>query len=202
MSRRPHPSPLKGRGDMSRRPHPKPLPKGEETRNLVVVINPGSTSTKLAIYRGLECLASETIDHPKEELAKFACVADQYTFRRDAVLEFLAERGVNLDEVVAVAGRGGLTKPIPGGVYRVNAKLIRDLRMPSGASTSNLGAPLRKTSPNAAARRPSSPIPSPATSIGRCRAMRAIRPSAQKPFARPLAAGRRPAGRRRTGRLV
>ena len=76
------------------RPHPRPLPKGEGTRNLVIVVNPGSTSTKLAVYRGEKCLASETINHPKEELAKFACVADQYVFRRDAVLEFLAGRGV------------------------------------------------------------------------------------------------------------
>jgi butyrate kinase len=109
----------------------------------VIVVNPGSTSTKLAVYRGEKCLASETINHPKEELSKFACVADQYAFRRDAVLEFLAGRGVKLEEVVAVAGRGGLTKPIAGGVYRVGAKLIRDVRSAQwGEHSSNLGAPI------------------------------------------------------------
>ena len=52
----------------------------------MIVVNPGSTSTKLAVYRGAECLAAEVINHPKEELARFAHVADQYEFRRDAVM--------------------------------------------------------------------------------------------------------------------
>jgi butyrate kinase len=109
----------------------------------VIVINPGSTSTKLAVYRGQQRLAWETLDHPKEELAKFARVGDQFAFRRDAVLQFLAECGVDLDECLAVAGRGGLTKPIPGGVYRVNAKMLRDLRSVKwGEHPSNLGAPI------------------------------------------------------------
>ncbi len=112
-------------------------------RDLTIVVNPGSTSTKLAIYRGSECLASETIDHPKGDLAKFHCVAEQYEFRRDEVLKFLAARGVDLQQVLAVAGRGGLTKPIPGGVYAVNAKMIRDLRSGKwGEHPSSLGAPI------------------------------------------------------------
>jgi butyrate kinase len=117
--------------------------KTKKKRDLVVVINPGSTSTKLAVYRGETPIASETLDHPKEELAKFACIADQFEFRRDVVLAFLAEKGIDLDEVMAVAGRGGLTKPIPGGVYRINAKMIRDLRSAKwGEHASNLGAPI------------------------------------------------------------
>jgi len=88
------------------RPHPTPLPKGEglgtgDRRQS------GSTSTKLAVYRGEDCLASETINHKKEELSKYACVADQYAFRRDEVLKFLATRGVNLDEVAAWRVAGG-----------------------------------------------------------------------------------------------
>ena len=109
----------------------------------MIVVNPGSTSTKLAVYRGEECLAEETINHPKEELAQFGRVADQYEFRRDAVLQFLADRGVELDRCLAVAGRGGLTKPITGGVYRVNARMLRDLRSGRwGEHPSSLGAPL------------------------------------------------------------
>ena len=119
------------------------MARGSKKRDLIIVVNPGSTSTKLAVYRGEKCLATETINHKKEELARFACVGDQYAFRRDAVLKFLESTGVDLDAVAAVAGRGGLTKPIPGGVYRVNAKLIRDLRSARwGEHSSNLGAPI------------------------------------------------------------
>ena len=68
-------------------------------------------------------------------------MADQYAFRRDAVLQFLADCGVKLERCVAVAGRGGLTKPITGGVYRVNARMLRDLRSGRwGEHPSNLGA--------------------------------------------------------------
>ncbi len=130
----------------TRRQAGKPLAVSQsrgKKRDLVIVVNPGSTSTKLAVYRGGECLAEETIDHPKEELARFGHVADQYEFRRDAVLRFLADRGVELDRCMAVAGRGGLTKPIAGGVYAVNARMLRDLRSGRwGEHPSSLGAPL------------------------------------------------------------
>ncbi len=112
-------------------------------RDLVIVLNPGSTSTKLAVYRGSDCLATEEIGHPKKELAKFDRVVDQYEFRRDAVLRFIDEQGIDLKRCLAVAGRGGLTKPIAGGVYKVNAKMIRDLRSGKwGEHPSSLGAPL------------------------------------------------------------
>jgi butyrate kinase len=117
--------------------------RAAKQRDLVIVVNPGSTSTKLAVYRGPECLASETIGHAKQELARFARVADQYAFRRDAALRFLAAIGTDLEACLAVAGRGGLTKPVAGGVYRVNAKMLRDLRSGKwGEHPSNLGAPL------------------------------------------------------------
>lgn len=112
-------------------------------RDLTIAVNPGSTSTKLAIYRSEECLACETIDHPKEELAKFACVADQFEFRRDAVMQFLDKHGVDGRQCAVVAGRGGILKPIPGGVYRVNARMLRELRTSKwGEHPCNLGAPL------------------------------------------------------------
>ncbi|MEN6457636.1 MAG: butyrate kinase [Thermoguttaceae bacterium] len=112
-------------------------------RDLVIVINPGSTSTKLAVFRGETCIAGETINHPKEDLAHFTCVADQYEFRLEAVLKFLADHGIALDECLAVAGRGGLMKPIPGGVYAVNGRMLKDLRSAQwGEHPSNLGAPI------------------------------------------------------------
>lgn len=117
----------------------------QQKRDQVIVVNPGSTSTKLALYQGVECLASEEISHPKEELVKFDCVFDQYEFRRDAVLNFIEEKGIDFKRCLAVAGRGGLTKPIAGGVYAVNAKMIRDLKSGKwGEHPSSLGAPLAK----------------------------------------------------------
>jgi len=112
-------------------------------RDLVIVINPGSTSTKLAVFRGEECLTNEEIFHPKEELARFEHVAEQYEFRRRAVWQFIKDRQIDIDRCLVVAGRGGLTKPIPGGVHRVNAKMLRDLRSGRwGEHPSSLGAPL------------------------------------------------------------
>jgi butyrate kinase len=112
-------------------------------RELIVAINPGSTSTKLAVYRGDVCVAEETLDHAKNTIAHFAHVADQYEFRRDAVLRFLDRQGVDLGECLAVIGRGGLTKPLSGGVWRINARMLRDLRSGRwGEHPSNLGAPL------------------------------------------------------------
>ena len=123
---------------------PAHLPKGEgRVRDLVIVVNPGSTSTKLAVYRGPKCVAEQAINHPKDELAKFERVTDQYEFRLEAVMAFLAISGIELDRCLAVAGRGGLTKPLLGGVYGVNARMIRDLRSGKwGEHPSSLGAPL------------------------------------------------------------
>jgi butyrate kinase len=115
--------------------------RAAKCRDLVIVVNPGSTSTKLALYRGSERLRSKTLDHPKKDMAAFAHVADQYAFRRDAVLQFLAGTDVDFEACMAVAGRGGLTKPLAGGVYRVNAKMLRDLGSGKwGEHSSNLGA--------------------------------------------------------------
>jgi butyrate kinase len=117
--------------------------KKSARRDLTIAVNPGSTSTKLAIYRGEECLALQTIDHKKEVLARFACVADQFEFRRDAVMRFLSEHGVEGERCEVVAGRGGILKPIPGGVYRINARMLRELRASKwGEHPCNLGAPL------------------------------------------------------------
>jgi butyrate kinase len=112
-------------------------------RDLVIAVNPGSTSSKIAVYRGRKCLACEGIEHSREELSRFGSLAEQEPFRREVLLDFLAGRGVALARCAAVAGRGGLTKPLPGGVYRVNARMLRDLKSGRwGVHPCNLGAAL------------------------------------------------------------
>jgi butyrate kinase len=122
------------------------VPAGRDagpTAPLILVINPGSTSTKLAVFRGEKCVFEELLTHSPDELKPFARIADQYAFRRDAIRRFLADRGHKPQDFAAIAARGGLTKPIPGGVYAINAQMIADLNTAAwGEHPCNLGAPL------------------------------------------------------------
>ena len=105
-----------------------------------LVINPGSTSRKIAIYEGIKPLWTKTLRHSAEEISKYPKIIDQYEFRKQIIIESLEEAGVDLNEIEAVVGRGGLLKPIPGGIYLVNDKLIADLRKEMmGEHASNLG---------------------------------------------------------------
>ncbi len=107
----------------------------------VLTINPGSTSTKVAVYEDEQPLFVETIRHSAEEIAAFPRIADQYAFRRDAVLNLLDEQGITLNSLDAVVGRGGLLRPIPSGTYRINEKMLDELRRPQEREhASNLGA--------------------------------------------------------------
>lgn len=107
----------------------------------VLTINPGSTSTKVALYEGERPLFVETVHHSAEEIAAFPHIADQYAFRRDAVLSLLDEKGFGLDSLDAVVGRGGILRPIPSGTYLVNEKMLNELRHPQEREhASNLGA--------------------------------------------------------------
>ncbi|MBM4465893.1 MAG: butyrate kinase [Chloroflexi bacterium] len=107
----------------------------------VVTINPGSTSTKVALYEDEHPLFVETIHHSAEEIAAFPRIADQYAFRRDAVLRLLDEHRIGLDSLDAVVGRGGILKPIPSGTYLVNENMLDELRHPQEREhASNLGA--------------------------------------------------------------
>ena len=107
----------------------------------VLTINPGSTSTKVALYEDERPLFMETIHHSAEEIAAFPHIADQYAFRRDAVLSLLDEQGIRLDSLDAVVGRGGILRPIPSGTYRVNERMLDELRHPKEREhASNLGA--------------------------------------------------------------
>jgi butyrate kinase len=107
----------------------------------VLTINPGSISIKVAIYEDEHAVFLETIYHSAEEIATFPRIADQYEFRRDAVLRLLDEHGVTLDSLDAVVGRGGILRPIPSGTYLVNENMLNELRHPQEREhASNLGA--------------------------------------------------------------
>lgn len=106
----------------------------------VLVINPGSTSTKIAVFEGEQEVLNETVRHDSEELGKFDAITEQYDFRSDMIKNILREKGISPDSFDAVIGRGGLLKAVPGGVWAVNSRMIEDLRRGvNGQHASNLG---------------------------------------------------------------
>ena len=106
----------------------------------ILVINPGSTSTKLALFDGEEKALSQTLRHSEEELADFDGITSQYQFREGIILDFLKEHGVELSSIDAVVGRGGLLYPLEGGTYRVNDIMQKHLyEGVQGEHASNLG---------------------------------------------------------------
>ncbi len=108
---------------------------------LILAVNPGSTSTKTGLFRGEEAVAKESISHSVEELAPFKHLIEQFEMRREKVLSFLEGTGFAPKDLDAVVGRGGLLKPIVGGTYRVNEKMLSELRAGEhGEHASNLGA--------------------------------------------------------------
>ncbi|WP_216829463.1 butyrate kinase [Alkalihalobacterium elongatum] len=111
-----------------------------ESRQRVLVINPGSTSTKVAIYESYTPLFTTKIEHSLTELQSLLTVEDQYDFRKQVVLKTLDEEGINLSKLNAVVGRGGLVRPIPSGTYTINEMLLEDLKNGySGWHASNYG---------------------------------------------------------------
>ncbi len=106
----------------------------------ILAINPGSTSTKLAIYADDREEVTETLRHTSSELAAFPSVEAQAPFRRGIIAGFLADSGISGDNLDAVIGRGGLLKPVESGVYRVNKPMLADLKSGRyGKHASNLG---------------------------------------------------------------
>jgi butyrate kinase len=107
---------------------------------LLLIINPGSTSTKIAVYDSDREVLSENISHSAEELVPFPKIVDQKGFRKDIVLRTLRDRSIEPGALAAVVGRGGLLYPIASGVYRVDDGMIEDLyRGVQGEHASNLG---------------------------------------------------------------
>lgn len=125
-----------------------PLPTGEGVRRerpesvskvCLLVINPGSTSTKIAVYENESPLLVQNIHHTVDELARFPNVMDQFDFRKSLVLRELEANGIPF-RFDAIIGRGGLVKPISGGVYEVNAAMKRDTLHAMRTHACNLGA--------------------------------------------------------------
>ncbi len=111
----------------------------------VLVINPGATSTKVAVFEEEQELLKKSIVHTAQELEGFDRVIDQAEFRQRAVLEAVAEGGFRLEDFDAVCGRGGLYRPIPSGTYAVSDRVMQDVEQaPYGEHPSNLGAYLAR----------------------------------------------------------
>ncbi|CUU49931.1 butyrate kinase [Clostridium beijerinckii] len=107
----------------------------------LLIINPGSTSTKIAVYEGEKEIFEETLRHSSEEIGKFKYVVDQQSFRTDVILKILEDNKINITEMDAIVGRGGLLKPIVSGTYSVNDNMLKDLKENvQGEHASNLGA--------------------------------------------------------------
>lgn len=111
----------------------------------ILAINPGSTSTKIAIFDNEKEVFEETLRHSAEKIHTFEKIYDQYDFRKKVILDVLNEKGINLTKLDAIVGRGGLLKPIEGGTYRVTDKMVDDLKVGVlGEHASNLGGILAK----------------------------------------------------------
>ena len=94
----------------------------------ILAINPGSTSTKIAVFEDYEQVFTKTLRHSAEEIGKYPNVVSQFSFRKKMIVEALRENDIELKEIAAIVGRGGLLRPIPSGVYEVNERMLADLR--------------------------------------------------------------------------
>ncbi len=114
-----------------------------EQKERILVINPGATSTKIAVFDENENVYKKNIEHKKTDLQEYQKIFEQYTFRLCKVQESLAEERIDISSISAVVGRGGLLKPLPGGTYPVNEKMVQELELAArGQHASNLGAVL------------------------------------------------------------
>ena len=106
----------------------------------ILAINPGSTSTKIAVFEDYEQAFTKTLRHSAEEIGKYPNIVSQFEFRKKMIVEALKENDIALNEIAAIVGRGGLLRPIPSGVYEVNERMLEDLRSGQyGEHASNLG---------------------------------------------------------------
>jgi butyrate kinase len=106
----------------------------------ILAINPGSTSTKIAIFLGAEKTLSQNISHTTEELAPFPKIIDQHHFREKVILNFLKQHAFDVHQLAAVVGRGGLLSPMASGTYLVNDEMTAYLKKTKMEHASNLGA--------------------------------------------------------------
>lgn len=111
----------------------------------LLIINPGSTSTKIGVYEDEREILEETLRHSSDEIGKYPTIVDQLDFRKDVILKVLEEKNFDIKTLNAIVGRGGMLKPIPGGTYEVTDALVEDLKKGvQGQHASNLGGILAK----------------------------------------------------------
>ena len=110
-----------------------------------LIINPGSTSTKIGVFEDETLLFEETLRHSTEEIAQYASIVDQKDFRKKIITDLLKEKDFDIKSLGMVVGRGGMLKPIPGGTYEVTDDLLEDLKIgKQGQHASNLGGILAR----------------------------------------------------------
>ena len=99
-------------------------------KDLILVVNPGSTSTKIAIFKRSEAIFHKNIHHSIEDLSPFPNITSQYQFRKEVIINEIRNNCTDCDftQIKIIVGRGGLIKPVPSGVIEVNEKLIYDLK--------------------------------------------------------------------------
>lgn len=122
----------------------------------ILVINPGSTSTKIAVYTDTKEVFLTTLRHSAEELAPFSKLSDQFAFRKQLIVGELIKANISIDDFTAVMGRGGILRPMESGTYEVNELMKKELiEAPRGEHASNLGgliaADIANTCPQAKA---------------------------------------------------
>lgn len=111
----------------------------------ILTINPGSTSTKIAVFDNEELVFEKTLRHSSEEIGQYEKISDQFEFRKKVIEDAVIEGGVKISDLDAVVGRGGLLKPITGGTYNVDDEMVEDLRVGVlGEHASNLGGLIAK----------------------------------------------------------
>lgn len=110
-----------------------------------LIINPGSTSTKIGVFEDETLLFEETLRHSTEEIAQYASIVDQKDFRKNIILDLMKEKDFDMKSLDVIVGRGGMLKPIPGGTYAVTDSLLEDLKAGvQGQHASNLGGILAR----------------------------------------------------------
>ncbi len=110
-----------------------------------LIINPGSTSTKIGVFEDETLLFEETLRHSTEEIARYASIVEQKDFRKDIIVNLLKEKAFDIHSLNVIVGRGGMLKPISGGTYPVTDALLADLKVGvQGQHASNLGGILAR----------------------------------------------------------
>lgn len=113
--------------------------------DLILTINPGSTSTKFTLFNGDEAVVSNNVDHSVEDLSPFEKMVDQFEYRYKVIISELKQSNVDMASINAVVGRGGLLKPMQGGTYEICEQMLNDLKEAKrGEHASNLGGLIAK----------------------------------------------------------